>query len=307
MNGTPIDVSIVILTKNGGSIFREVVQSILVQQSNLLTELVVVDSGSNDGTLEYLQSVKCRLYRIPESVFEFGQTRDFAFEKARGNIIVSLSQDAVPYGKSWLSTLVHLIIDGADVVQGLIRCPKNRSYFYWENDGLFWYTREGRSFFDIVGPIGLSCVHMAVRRSVWKECRFGSVLFCEDKVFQWKLWQKGVSIVVSEAIVEHAHDYNLVSLLKRCYFEGYGWSYVPTKYKFLDTMRDMMQANVWSTWLKALLSGDLKSYSELLFPIIRPIGLYTGFRKGTFDRRKVKAETDSNNKNVTCPHSLYHL
>ena len=111
-------VSIVILTKNGGKNFESCITAIYQQTTDFPFEVIVVDSGSTDCTLEYIKGYPIRLYEIKPHEFSFGPTRDYAFGLANGQFIVTLSQDVVPANREWLSKLVEpLMQNKADAVQ----------------------------------------------------------------------------------------------------------------------------------------------------------------------------------------------
>ena len=59
-------------------------------------ELVAVDSGSEDGTLALLREYRARIVHTDPADFDFGRNRDLAYQHARGEFVVNLSQDAVP-------------------------------------------------------------------------------------------------------------------------------------------------------------------------------------------------------------------
>jgi len=59
-----IKISIVILTKNNGKTIGKVIQQINSQHIDDDFEIIVVDSGSNDDTLEKLSQYPVRLYKI---------------------------------------------------------------------------------------------------------------------------------------------------------------------------------------------------------------------------------------------------
>ena len=132
-------VSIAILTKNGGKVFESCFSKIYSQVTDFAFEVVIIDSGSTDGTLEYIKRHPVRLYEIKPYEFSFGSTRDYAFSLANGQYIVTLSQDVVPANREWLSKLVGpLMKDEADAVQGRTILPRDTELFYWEKKGLFY-------------------------------------------------------------------------------------------------------------------------------------------------------------------------
>ena len=70
-----MDVSIVIPTKNAGALFDKVLERVFQQETNYTYEVICVDSGSSDGTLDIIKKYPCLLYQIPASEFGHGKTR----------------------------------------------------------------------------------------------------------------------------------------------------------------------------------------------------------------------------------------
>ena len=65
-----MDVSIVIPTKNGGNLFDEVLTAIDQQKTKYSFEVICVDSGSSDQTIETIKKHHCILKQIPKEEFE---------------------------------------------------------------------------------------------------------------------------------------------------------------------------------------------------------------------------------------------
>ena len=68
-----MDVSIVIPTKNAGPLFEKVLDMIFSQKTIYEYEVICVDSGSKDQTLEVIKKYPCKLYQIPASEFGHGK------------------------------------------------------------------------------------------------------------------------------------------------------------------------------------------------------------------------------------------
>ena len=101
-----VDVSIVILTKDAGSQFRDLLKAILSQNTKYKFEVIVVDSGSNDETLKIAKEFKTKLFKIPPEEFGHGKTRNYGAKLAKGNFLVFLTHDALPSGNDWLDQLL---------------------------------------------------------------------------------------------------------------------------------------------------------------------------------------------------------
>ena len=84
--------SVVIPAKNGGTQFRKVFSAVLAQKTQDPFDVVVVDSGSTDGTWEYLEDTakadrRLVLHRIPPAEFQHGRTRNEGIRRSTGDIV----------------------------------------------------------------------------------------------------------------------------------------------------------------------------------------------------------------------------
>src|SRR5512135_356152 len=113
------DVSILILTKNGGTDFRACLEQVHAQSTTRPSEIIVVDSGSTDGTIEFARSLGARVKQIAPEAFHHARTRNLAAGMARGQVLVFLSQDAIPASGRWLEAVVKNFADpGVGAVYG---------------------------------------------------------------------------------------------------------------------------------------------------------------------------------------------
>ncbi|WP_027713859.1 glycosyltransferase [Desulfuromonas sp. TF] len=282
MNSITPKASIIYLTKNGGELFRQSLDSVFHQECDFPFEVVVVDSGSTDGTLEFLERYPVRLVQIAPGEFNFGLTRDYGFSLGAGEIIVSLSQDAVPAGSAWLQTLCTPFADPeVAVAQGVEAIPGDREVFFWDRIRLSYYTRETVRWKMRHEGVGLSFVNCALRKSVWMENPMGPVEMSEDKIFQRNLARHGHRIVlVPEAEAWHGHQYDRRSLEKRSRNEGLGWRLVDIDYSRRDMLLDIFHPLIWAVLVYGLVTLQVRTSAELLFPWIRPLNLYRGNRSG---------------------------
>lgn len=271
-------VSIIYLTKNGGTLLEKSLQAVIAQVVDFAFEVIAIDSGSTDGTLALFEKYPVKVYRIPTSEFNFGLTRDYGFSLAQGDIVIAISQDVVPVGTDWLQNLVSPFSDNSiAVVQGCNVLLDDAEAFYWHKMGLFYYTRESKRWLEQYGNISLSFTNCALRRDVWKENKLGRVAMSEDKLFQKMVTEKGLRIFRQMcAKAYHSHVYNVASLAKRSENEGLGWRYVAQRYSFRDMLGDICKPEIYNFLWRGLKSGEIKRLAEALFPLIRPIYLYKG-------------------------------
>jgi rhamnosyltransferase len=101
------EISIVLLTYNGDTYLREVLASIFKQKTRFSYEVIAIDSGSSDRTLEILENYFVRVIQIPNQEFGHGRTRNFGAQNTFGRYVVFLTQDATPANENWLENLVR--------------------------------------------------------------------------------------------------------------------------------------------------------------------------------------------------------
>ena len=113
-----MDVSIVIPTKNGGELFEQVLRRVFEQKTKYEYEVICVDSGSTDNTIDVIKNFPCKLYQIPPEEFGHGKTRNYGASKGIGEFIVFITQDALPVDENWLENFIDAMKIDEEVVGG---------------------------------------------------------------------------------------------------------------------------------------------------------------------------------------------
>ena len=113
----PPDVSIVVLVYNGEQYLNEVLASIFDQRTGFCFEVIAIDSGSTDRSLEIIGKYPVRLHGINKGEFGHGKTRNLGARLGAGKYIIFLTQDATPASNTWLENLVGAV-DEDDRVAG---------------------------------------------------------------------------------------------------------------------------------------------------------------------------------------------
>lgn len=224
-----VEVSIIVLTKNGRPHLERLLPTLVAQAGKAPGEVLAVDSGSDDGTLELLQRFPVRIAQIPPEDFHHARTRNFAARLARGRILVLLSQDAIPASGNWLESMIKNFDDPqVGAVYGR-QVPKPGSSLE-RQQALNAVYGEVRVVKDPAHRNGLgyrfyhfSDANAAVRRSVWEKTQFPEDLkVFEDLGLAKRVLDSGWKIVYEpEAAVIHSHDHNTLGLFKRYFDIGY--------------------------------------------------------------------------------------
>ena len=129
-------VTIIIPTFNALGWFRDSYAELLKQDYAGKWDILVIDSGSTDGTVEFLKDLpRTTVYEIPLAKFGHGKTRNLGANLATGDLILMTVQDARPRSTNWITGMVEsLERHGLDGVCGNQAVPHSRA-----NNPLEWY------------------------------------------------------------------------------------------------------------------------------------------------------------------------
>jgi rhamnosyltransferase len=221
-------ISVLIPVKDGGEELVRCLEGIARQHVDEEVEVLVVDSGSTDGSPARASAHGARVHEIPPAEFGHGSTRNVAAQLARGDKLVFTSQDAVPASERWLRTLVAPLVDpGVAGVYGrqlphADATPPERyflDFLYGPEprvqrvNGLSELTFEATLF---------SNVNSAIHRETWERQPFrDDLIMSEDQEWSRRLLLEGFAIVYEpDAAVRHSHAYTLAAAFRRFFDSG---------------------------------------------------------------------------------------
>lgn len=125
-------ISVVIPTYNGKNDLQALVPALKSQKLVNSIQIVVVDSGSTDGTLEYLSNeAGVEIFCIPHESFSHSYARNYGFSKAVGEYVLFMTQDAMPTDDLWIRKIVDpLLKNGLIVASSCKQVPKRNCDCY---------------------------------------------------------------------------------------------------------------------------------------------------------------------------------
>lgn len=233
----PLRASILIPVKNGGALLGDVLDAVLAQQAPWAFEVIVVDSGSSDGSVELARQRGVRVEQIAPSEFGHGRTRNHLANLSRGDFLVFITQDARPADAHWLRNLVEGCDSAPDVAGAfgphrahpgarLVTQRELREHFAGFGNTLSRVRMEDRERFD--REVGhrqflhfFSNNNSCLRRSVWERLPFPDVMFAEDQTWMLAAIKAGYAkAYVPEAAVYHSHDFGVWETLQRNFDEA---------------------------------------------------------------------------------------
>ena len=223
------DLSIIILTKNGSDLFKEVLAGLFSCDGIFETEILVIDSGSSDRTIEYAtHHPQIRIHRIPPAEFGHGKTRNLGARMTTRPVIVYLVQDAKPATRDFLMRLAKPLIEEgfAGVFGRQLPQPWTNKIERIFLDSAYPDAREVRVCTE-QRPLGIrdiffSNVCSAIRRDVWERIPFDeSLIMSEDQLWAKQALLAGHRLLYEpSALVFHSHNYGLRDVFRRNFDSG---------------------------------------------------------------------------------------
>ena len=296
-----IRASVLIPVKNGGPLLKEVLDTVLAQQTTWAFEVLVVDSGSSDSSVETVRNCGVRCETISPELFGHGRTRNLLASMAAGQFLVFITQDAKPASNDWLRSLV----DGCDLAPDVagsfgphMAYPQARpvtrrelaQHFAGFGSELSIVRMEDRQRFD-ADPGYRQWLHFfssnnaCIRRSVWEKIPLPDVAFAEDQTWALRAVEAGYAkAYVPAAAVYHSHDFGVWETLQRnfdearCFARYFGYRLQSSLPRAMKSAIHLTRRD--ATWLRELgLSGfhlfKASSYMAVI-EMARVMGQYLG-------------------------------
>jgi len=229
--------SILIPVKNGGALLGDVLDAVLAQQAPWAYEVIVVDSGSSDGSVELARQRGVRVETITPAEFGHGRTRNLLASMARGEFLIFITQDARPASPHWLRHMVQAC-DAAPDVAGAFGPHRAHPEARWvtqrELDQHFAGFGSDQSVVRLEDrerfardPGYRQWLHFfssnnaCIRRSVWERIPLPEVAFAEDQTWALRIIEAGYGKAFApQATVFHSHDFGVWETLQRNFDEA---------------------------------------------------------------------------------------
>jgi glycosyltransferase involved in cell wall biosynthesis len=229
-------VSVIIPTKNAGQEFEYSLRRISQQVGIQEIELIIIDSGSTDGTLNICNLYTNKVYEIPPGDFHHARTRNFGVNKATGSFIVFTVQDAIPVGNYWLYKLVSPLYEGKVSAVSARQIPRSdadlfAAWSYYNHN--IEYLRSDKDRISVSVPevfdtlsirkkrslAGLDNACLCLSKEIIRKYQFQSD-YAEDLELGVRLLKNDHKLMFqsSNAII-HSHNRDAIYFLKRSYVD----------------------------------------------------------------------------------------
>ncbi len=243
-------------------------------------EVILVDSGSSDRTVEIAQAYSVRLVHIAPEEFTFGRSLNRGIQAASGEILVFASAHVYPVYPDWLEKLLAPFADPAiALVYGKQRGGETTKY---SEEQIFasWYPDSTQAYQD---SAFCNNANAAVRRALALEHPYNETLpGLEDLDWATRIMQAGFKIhYAPEAVIVHVHNETPRGVYNRYRREAIAFRHIYTHERFglLDfvrlssrnILRDMQNASRQKVLWKHF-------FSIIWFRVCQFWGTYQGYR-----------------------------
>jgi rhamnosyltransferase len=183
-------------------------------------ELIVIDSGSTDGSVDLIRQANPRHFvQIRPEEYNPSRVMNHAMRLARSEFGIFLNADATPQGRNWLRPLVDALQDArtAAVFGRQIPRPGCPAVFAHDYERCFGEDRESARWEHF-----FSMVSSGLRKDIWARRGFLETLqYSEDDEYTRWCRAAGYRVVYRpESVVMHSHNYSPEQAYKRSYGEA---------------------------------------------------------------------------------------
>jgi rhamnosyltransferase len=200
--------------------------------------------------------------QIPPESFSHGGTRNLLMERAQGEFVAFLTQDAVPADDCWLRRLLDGfgLTDDVGLAFGPYRARADASPMV-ARELEAWFasfspgggpridrlaaSERGLPARALLGPRGFfTDANGCVARAAWERVPFRPVRYAEDHVLAHDMLRAGFAkVFMPDAAVIHSHDYSSWNWLRRSFDEARAMAEVYGYAEPFDLRRSFL--NVW--------------------------------------------------------------
>ena len=266
-------------------------------------EIVLVDSGSSDGTLEIAEKYGARIFHIPKDEFTFGRSLNRGCAEARGKYLVFASGHVWPITNNWLKNITRpfeeksvAMVYGRQRGTDANRLPELRDLT----------MQFGTTSHILVDEPNGNNGNSAIRKDLWEAQPFDETLTgLEDVDWARKAEQQGYRVYyAADAPVCHVHEETLPQVYNRYLREAIATKRMFPHYRF--TWRELLRGLPYAMVRDVLFAIRHKHLGKLPWmPATRVahfLGIYRGVRHQTRLAREVARHLDvpTSHRSVVC-------
>src|SRR5437660_3412611 len=232
-------VTIIIRSFNEAWALRETLPALSAQEYRNW-ELIVIDSGSADGSVDLIREAEPRHFiQIEPEDYNPSRVMNCAMDLAQSEYGIFLNADATPQGPNWLRPLVTALCDPLTAASFGRQIPRPgcRAVYRLDYERCFGEERESDKWDHF-----FSMVSSGLRKDIWAKRGFlPKMQYSEDDEYTRWCRAQGYRIIYRpDSVVMHSHNYSPAQARKRSFGEGRAlaavWAGKPTDFNFFHTV-----------------------------------------------------------------------
>lgn len=253
----------------------------ILEQTVSDVQIVVVDSGSTDGTLDLVRHFPVDLVHIAKEDFSFGYALNEGCRVARSEFLVIASAHVYPTYRDWLELLLApfddpqvALVYGKQRGDERTRFSEGQVFRRWFPDESA--VRQSHPFCNNANAV--------IRRTLWEEMPYDeSLTGLEDLSWAKRALARGYRLAyAAEAEIVHVHEESLAQIFRRYEREAMALSSIYPESRFsLWSFLRLSIHNIWSDWMAARREGALiaNALDIVLFRVLQFWGTYRGYQQ----------------------------
>ena len=203
-------------------------------------ELIVIDSGSTDGSQELIHAARpAHFVQITPKEYHPGRVMNHGMRLAKSEIGIFINADATPQGTNWLRPLVNVLQNPktAACFGRQIARPDCHAVFANDYERCFGPNRESAKWGHF-----FSMVSSGLRKDVWSRRGFREDLqYAEDDEYTRWCKAEGYGVAyVPASVVMHSHNYTPEQSYRRSFGDAHAigktWRGSPEEFNFAKTV-----------------------------------------------------------------------
>jgi len=183
-------------------------------------EIVFLDSGSTDGTVDFIKDINCNLYTIEPAEFSFGETCNLIMELSTCDYVCFFSGHVILESEKLLEYVIGFFQQNSSV-SGYFRQTPNYKIGCTIYDSTF--LKYKYAVHPDKDPIlitneknGFSNAASLVCRKHWEHVKFRDVIASEDHFWAKEVIESNMKVYYFHMLnVQHSHKETLDNIYKR--------------------------------------------------------------------------------------------
>lgn len=210
-------ISFVIRTLNEGAYIERTLREIRNQVTKVPVEIIIVDSGSTDNTLEIAQKYGAKIVHISKEIWSWGRALNLGVENAKGEMIAIISGHCYLANDAFISNAIESL-EGYDAIYGR-QLPLPRMDPFEEFELSCWYPEDRLINIQKDFLIGVSNACCVMRKAAWEKLKFDeNAQSMEDGIWAYNALRHGFRLIYTSAIaVYHSHRFEPANVYRRWY------------------------------------------------------------------------------------------